>query len=80
MNRTHSVIACPVDVGAEIMEELNHRCVAVISCYTGRSCSNLRLWLIKVRPHLVQQPNDLKVTLLRRQIGRCLLPARVDEI
>ena len=54
---TRSVIACPVNVDAKIMEELHHRCVAVLSCDASRDLiGEMCFWLFKIRPHLVQQP------------------------
>ena len=42
VNWAISVIGCPVDIGAKIIEELHHRCVALISCdegWSGAECS-----------------------------------------
>jgi len=69
-----------VHIGAQIMEELHHRCVAAIGCHGSWSSSINRGWLVKVCPQLMQQPNYLKLILLRRTKGCCAVVPRVDEI
>ena len=69
-----------MNVGTKVIEELHHFSVAVLSCDTSWSSSIRRVLLIKVRPHLVQQPYDIKLIPLSSGKGYGRSLPRIDEI